>query len=317
MRYLSVCSGVGCDTLAFHPMGWECVGNAEIEAFPAAVLAHHWPSVTNFGDLNDNEQWRLPDEPDLIIGGTPCQAFSTAGNRKGMDDPRGKLTITFFEMVERIRPRWFVWENVPAVVSTALPAVLKQITEIRYHCAWRVLDSLSFGVPQRRRRLFIVGHLDDWRCAGAVLFDGKASTDNPKVSNSGRPEDAYGKDKGVGEQILIPLIACPRGASHMVTKSHNYHPALLSSRTIGSVSGLGLLHSHAKDPNAALPPIRYLTCEERERLMGMPTGHTDIPFNVPYKSKINLRYKATGNAMVVQCLEWIGERINFINEATK
>ena len=189
MNYLSACSGIGCDHLG-APENWHCIGHSEIAPFPAAVLDHRWPSVTNFGDLNDYQNWKLPAQPDIIIGGTPCQSFSTAGAKRGFDDPRGQLTIKYFEMVTRILPRWFVWENVPHAISEALPLVVDALTESGYSCAWRIFDSLGFGVPQRRRRLFVIGHLGDWRRAAAVLFDGRGSGWIPKSRDTGK--DAAG-----------------------------------------------------------------------------------------------------------------------------
>ena len=186
MNYLSACSGIGCDTLA-APENWHCIGHSEIAPFPAAVLDHRWPSVTNFGDLNDYQNWKLPAQPDIIVGGTPCQSFSTAGTKRGLDDPRGQLTIKYFEMVAHFRPRWFIWENVPNALNTALPPVINEITERGYCCAWRILDSLGFGVPQRRRRLFVVGYLGDrWQKPASVLFDGARGGWVPKARDAGK-----------------------------------------------------------------------------------------------------------------------------------
>ena len=200
MNYLSVCSGIGADSLAFADLDWECIGHAETAPFPAAVLAHHYPDIANYGDLNDHENWQLDAQPELVIGGTPCQSFSTAGKRKGLDDPRGQLTIAYFNMVTRLRPRWFIWENVPGAINAALPRVIDQITEGGYSCAWRVLDALGFGVPQRRRRLFLVGHIRDWRSAAAVLFDRPGGTRLPQALQG---QDAS-RDAGGSDSVYTP-----------------------------------------------------------------------------------------------------------------
>jgi DNA (cytosine-5)-methyltransferase 1 len=119
MRYLSVCSGIEAASVAWHHLGWEPVGFSEIEPFPAAVLAHRFPSVPNFGDMTKYEQWPLqPGSIDLLVGGTPCQSFSVAGLRAGLSDPRGGLMLTYLEIARRLRPRWVVWENVPGVLSS-------------------------------------------------------------------------------------------------------------------------------------------------------------------------------------------------------
>ena len=118
MRYLSVCSGIEAATCAWHPLGWTPAAFAEIERFPSAVLAHHYPETPNLGDMSRYQEW--PDDlaPNLLVGGTPCQSFSVAGLRKGLADPRGNLMLTFGAIAKRYRPEWLVWENVPGVLSS-------------------------------------------------------------------------------------------------------------------------------------------------------------------------------------------------------
>jgi DNA (cytosine-5)-methyltransferase 1 len=174
MRYLSVCSGIEAATAAWHPLGWTPVAFSEIEKFPSAVLAHHYPDVPNWGDMTRFKEW--PDAAiDVLVGGTPCQSFSVAGLRKGLADPRGNLALTFLALAERYRPRWVVWENVPGVLSSDggrdFGAFLGGLVELGYGFAYRVLDAQYFGVAQRRRRVFVVGCLGDWRSAAAVLLE--------------------------------------------------------------------------------------------------------------------------------------------------
>lgn len=189
MRYLSVCSGIEAATQAFHPLGWEPVAFSEIEPFPSAVLAHHYPSVPNWGDMTHFEEW--PDEPvDLLCGGTPCQSFSVAGLRQGLADPRGNLMLTFGAIAGRYRPRWLVWENVPGVLSANggrdFGTFLGMLGQLGYGVAYRVLDAqhvrtrrFPFAVPQRRRRVWVVAYLGDWRRAAAVLFDRESLSGHP------------------------------------------------------------------------------------------------------------------------------------------
>ena len=181
MRYLSVCSGIEAASVAWKPLGWEAVAFAEIEKFPSAVLAHHYPDVPNWGDMTKFKDW--PDEPvDLLVGGTPCQAFSVAGLRKGLADPRGNLTLTYLAVAAKYRPQWVVWENVPGVLSDgtgAFGAFLGGLGELGYGFAYRVLDAQYAGVPQRRRRVFVVGCSGDWRRAAAVLFERHSLQGNP------------------------------------------------------------------------------------------------------------------------------------------
>ncbi len=174
MKYLSICSGIEAATVAWHPLGWEPVGFADIDEFPRAVLTHHYPHVPLHSDFT---QIRETDhEPiDLLVGGTPCQAFSIAGLRKGLGDYRGNLTLEYIRLAERSRPRWLVWENVPGVLSIdggrTFGTFLGGLAECGYGFAFRVLDAQYFGVPQRRRRVFVIGYLGNWRPAASVLFE--------------------------------------------------------------------------------------------------------------------------------------------------
>ena len=173
MIYGSICSGIEAATVAWEPLNFRPAWFAEIDPFCSAVLAHHYPDVTNRGDFTRIQ----PDGTaiDILVGGTPCPSFSVAGRRGGLDDPRGKLALEFCLLAGRLRPRWIVWENVPGVLSSNrgrdFGAILGALAKLGYGCAWRVLDAQFFGVPQRRRRVFVVGHLGDWRRAAAVLFE--------------------------------------------------------------------------------------------------------------------------------------------------
>ncbi|WP_374387185.1 DNA cytosine methyltransferase [Brevundimonas sp.] len=174
MIYGSVCSGIEAASVAWHPLGWRASFLSEIEAFPRAVLSHHYPEVPLHGDFTTIAADQY--EPiDLLVGGTPCQSFSVAGLRGGLDDDRGNLALEYLRLADRLRPRWLVWENVPGVLSSNggrdFGAILGGMVELGYGFAYRVLDAQFFGVAQRRRRVFVVGHLGDWRCAAAVLFE--------------------------------------------------------------------------------------------------------------------------------------------------
>lgn len=215
MRYGSVCSGIEAATMAWHPLGWTPAFFSEIEAFPSAVLAHHYGSnmpgeplakngIPNYGDFTQIGADAGPI--DLLVGGTPCQSFSVAGKRLGLDDPRGNLALEYLSLARRLRARWIVWENVPGVVSSVtdeedgeggiqsgiegrqagdewieesdFATFLSFVRECGYGFAYRVLDAQyvrvdGFGraVPQRRRRVFVVGYLGDWRRAAAVLLE--------------------------------------------------------------------------------------------------------------------------------------------------
>jgi len=178
MNYLSVCSGIEAATVAWHDMGWNPVGFSEIEKFPSQLLQHHYPSVTNYGDMTKYKEWKLNDTIGLLVGGTPCQSFSVAGLRKGLEDPRGNLMLTYLGIADHFKPRWILWENVPGVLTSNggkdFACFLQGLAELGYGFAYRVLDAQHFGVPQRRKRVFVVGCLGDWRSASKVLFESES-----------------------------------------------------------------------------------------------------------------------------------------------
>jgi len=188
MKYLSVCSGVEAATVAWHDLGWKPIAFSEIEPFPSAVLSHRFPTVPNVGDMTKYKEWNLNDSIDLLVGGTPCQSFSVAGLRKGLEDPRGNLMLTYVGILDKFRPKWCVWENVPGVLSSNggrdFGAFLGALVELGYGFAYRVLDAQHFGVPQRRRRVFVVGCLGDWVSPAKVLFEPESLLGNPKKSRS-------------------------------------------------------------------------------------------------------------------------------------
>ena len=189
LRYGSVCSGIEAASCAWRPLGWESAFVSEIEPFPCAVLAHRFPDVPNLGDMTKFEDW--PDAAiDVLVGGTPCQSFSVAGLRKGLADPRGNLMLTFGAIARRYRPRWLVWENVPGVLSSGggrdFGTFLGMLGELGYGFAYRVLDAQYFGLAQRRRRVFVVGCLGDWRAAAAVLFERHSLSGHPAPSREAR-----------------------------------------------------------------------------------------------------------------------------------
>ena len=204
MRYGSVCSGIEAATVAWHPLGWKPAFFSEIEAFPRAVLAHHYPKVPLHGDFTTIRAGEY-DAIDLLVGGTPCQSFSIAGLRGGLDDDRGNLALEYLRLAQRLRPRWLVWENVPGVLSSGggrdFGAILGGMVELGYGFAYRVLDAQFIrvdghprAVPQRRRRVFVVGYLGDWRRAAAVLFE--------RESLSGHPAPRREAGKGIAGAVI-------------------------------------------------------------------------------------------------------------------
>lgn len=202
MKFGSVCSGIEAASVAWNSLGWEASWVAEIEPFPSAVLAHHYPDVPNLGDMTLLPEKILNGEieaPDILCGGTPCQAFSVAGNRQSLDDARGNLTLTFCEIADAIdsrrdKPAIIFWENVPGVLNTKDNAFGSFLAKLagednqlqpsgkrwtnsgvvfghKRTVAWRILDAQYFGLAQRRKRVFVVASARDDFNPAEVLFE--------------------------------------------------------------------------------------------------------------------------------------------------
>lgn len=207
MRYASVCSGVEAASLAWESLGWKPIWFSEIEQFPCEVLKYRYPDVPNLGDMTKIKGEDYYGAVDLLVGGTPCQGFSVAGKQGGLDDERSQLCLTFVRLLETMRPKWFVWENVPGVFSTNggrdFEAFIQAINEVGYGCAWRVLDAqyvrvdgFPRAVPQRRRRVFVVGHIgNDVERPAKVLFESpslRRNTPPSRTKGERAPSDVKG-----------------------------------------------------------------------------------------------------------------------------
>jgi DNA (cytosine-5)-methyltransferase 1 len=233
MKFGSVCSGIEAASVAWEPLGWTAAWFSEIEPFPCAVLKHHYPDVPNLGDMT-----KLPDlirsgqveVPDILCGGTPCQAFSVAGLRQSLDDERGNLSLTFCEIADAIdeqRKSIIFWENVPGVLSTKdnafgcfLGALAGEDDALvspggrwanagfvdgpKRAVAWRILDAQYFGVAQRRRRVFVVASARADFDPAAVLFEfegvrrDSAPSRQARQAVAGTIEASLGRSRGAG-----------------------------------------------------------------------------------------------------------------------
>jgi DNA (cytosine-5)-methyltransferase 1 len=331
MNLLSVCSGIGAPEAAWTPLGWDFVACSEIEPFPSAVLEHHYPDVPNWGDMTKFKEW--PDASiDVLVGGTPCQSFSVAGLRKGLDDPRGNLALTYLAIADRYRPRWLVWENVPGVLSSNggrdFGAFLGGLGEIGYGFAYRVLDAQYFGLAQRRKRVFVVGYLGDWRRAAAVLFEreslsghpapcreageGFAAATAPSLTASGRGVARTGESRGQ-DPVVAMCLSAKGGSGRFDAESETF--IAFNARQDPTVSGDITEPLGAKDTGhgvATKSAVRRLTPLECERLQGFPDGYTDVAYRKKPAAD-GPRYKALGNSMAVPVVRWIGERIEMVD----
>ena len=320
MRYGSVCSGIEAATQAWHGLGWEPAFFSDIEKFPVAVLQHHYPDVPVHGDfttIKDDEYGAI----DLLVGGTPCQSFSVAGLRGGMDDDRGNLALEFLRLAQRKTPKWLVWENVPGVLSSNggrdFGSFLGALAEIGYGFAYRVLDAQYFGVAQRRRRVFVVGYLGDWRRAAAVLFEREGLLGNPAPSREETKEAAcwpaecaatlnasFGNKQGLEDQHAL-------GGASWFVPAKNVAGPLTAGMHKGPRGTEGVESNHIVASGLS---VRRLTPTECERLQGFPDNFTQIPYrNKPAENcPDGPRYKALGNSFAVPVMSWIGERIQAV-----
>ena len=203
IKYLSICSGIESVGVAWNPLGFEPVGLSEIDPFRSAVLEYHYPEVKNYGDFTKIQKTDLRAQPDVLVGGTPCATFSIAGLREGISTERGNLALEFIKLAQRLQPTWVVWENVPGVLSSNggrdFASFLGGLAECGYGFAYRVLNTeyvrtqrFPRAIPQRRRRVFVIGHLGDWRSAAKVLFDSASMPENPRPlrrKRSGAPKN--------------------------------------------------------------------------------------------------------------------------------
>lgn len=250
MRYLSVCSGIEAATVAWHPLGFEAAGFSEIDPFARAVLTHHYPDVPLHGDfaaLTENDYGAV----DLLVGGTPCQSFSIAGLRKGFADDRGNLALGFIRLAQAARARWVVWENVPGVLSIdrgrAFGTFLAGLAECGYGFAYRVLDAQYFGVPQRRRRVFVVGYLGDWRPAAAVLFERESLQRDTTPRREARKNTAG----TLGARTCRSVGAQDAECGHLIAKTlmgcGAKHDAELETYVLDTLTSNGDAHSGYRD----------------------------------------------------------------------
>ena len=224
MKYLSVFSGIEAASVAWKHLGWEPVGFSEIEPFPCAVLKHRFPNTPNYGDITKYAEWPIaPGSVNLLIGGSPCQAFSVAGLRQGLADPRGNLALVFLGLADRLKPRWIVWENVPGVLSSNkgrdFGAFLGALGQFGYGFAYRTLDTQFVGrcamhscfgdghgaLPQRRRRVFVVASLGGWeRCQEALSFS-EGMRWNPSKGGKKKKEITDETVDGIDESSPIAI----------------------------------------------------------------------------------------------------------------
>lgn len=345
---------------------------------PSEPLPHN--GIPNLGDMNSYEEWgKYPI--DLLVGGTPCQDFSISGLRAGLAGERGNLSLTFAKIARKYRPRWLVWENVPGVFSSNdgrdFASILGLLTgrsvtpptngwknagylvgyENAYSLAWRVLDAqyvrvdgFPYAVPQRRRRVFLVGYSgSNYRYPAAVLFDRESVCWHFAPRRKKQKRIAANAEKGIGTNCSInnlneDVIASPVGANCFEKQAitsvttfdrqsndeygSNDVASTVNARDYKSPTDL-VIHFRDVEPvrndgrtiasdcsaieKQSIASIRRLTPIECERLMGFPDNYTKIDAKTPDAP----RYKALGNSMAVNCMRWIGKQIEQVDALIK
>ncbi len=287
MTFGSLFSGIGGFDLGFEKAGLQCRWQVENDISCQVILEKHWPDVKRFGDIREITGKEM--EPvDVICGGFPCQDLSVAGRRVGLSAARSGLFYELLRIVSETRPRWFIIENVPGLLSSNqgrdMGAVIGSLAKLGYGIAWRVLDAQYFGVPQRRRRVFIAGHLGDIRSATEVLFE----SDECQVP--------VAKSRQKGDKVIDAIDSRAKNDS-VISRT------LTDSR---KTSMLDVIDYILTDKG-----IRIFTHLERERLQGFPDGWT-LPYcidGLEVEITDTARYRLLGNAVAVPVAEWIGKRL--------
>lgn len=371
--YGSVCSGIEAASVAWEPLGFKPLWFSEIEPFPCAVLTHHWPNIPNHGDMTNLADAILSGQipaPDILVGGTPCQAFSVAGGRESLNDERGNLTLELVRLLDAIdfvrkgsgeQPAILVWENVPGILSTkdnALGCFLGTlageslplqpaggkwsnagfVSGQKRKIAWRTLDAQFFGVPQRRRRIFLVASARDDISVAKILFEQQSCCGDFAPSSREKTAIAKTLTTGIGTRLNAstdtfvvvngrqdPVVSSIAGVvdtqanTNVVANIINEMSIAYSrlDREVRSSPLSSTLTAQAGTGGNNIPSVislnhvRRLTPIECERLQGFPDNHTCIPYRnkQAFECPDTPRYKAIGNSMAVPVMRWVGQRI--------
>lgn len=374
VRYLSLFSGIEAATQAWKPLGWEVVAFSEIEPFPCAVLDHHYPNTPNLGDITKitESQIKKLGKIDIIVFGSPCQDLSVAGKRKGLDGERSGLFRSAITVIGWARKhcgaRLVLWENVPGALSSNRGADFAEVIRLlsgakvehgkwqtsgvaigkKGLAEWRVLDAKYFGVPQRRRRIFLITDFGNWTNRQPILFEHKGVSGDIKARYKQRKETAplagtltangggttrparnaneldfcvpY-REGGFGQFVEgeVGTLKASRGvlgggsetfsiAGNIINRSDN------AGGNGNGFDGSGESYTQTTTDIHAVSTggvVRRLTPKECERLQGFKDGYTKIPYRNKSQEECpdTPRYKALGNSMAVPVMRWIGERI--------
>jgi len=348
MRVGSLFAGIGGFDLAAERAGMEVAWQSEIDRKASAVLKHHWPKVPNYGDIHYIDRMEIPDDGtelrgsvppavDVLTGGFPCQDYSVAGNRGGLAGDRGALWWEYLRVIDSIRPTWVVGENVPGLLSSRggadFETIVGSLTECGYGVAWAVLDAQYFGVAQRRRRVFIVGHSGGQpRPEVLALSEGLFGHPEPRRETGERTAPTLAARTRGGTDDLLNGALAPVAIQDTTRMSKDQNGAGVSDEDVSytldgqSRPGVAFMENQrgetweapiaqAVNSGGGKPgqgyaaarigaQVRRLTPLEGERLQGFPDGWTDTPGNSDTQ-----RYRQLGNAVAVPVVEWLLRRL--------
>ena len=301
MNYFSICDGIGAAHSALLPLGFRCIGISEIDKSCNQLIERKY-GFRNYGDFTKWKTWGSINA-DVFIGGSPCQSFSTLGKREGTKAPTGQLTLDYVDFVCTLCPKFFIWENVAAVLHINRGAVfrymLAKFSERGYGLGWKILNSRFFGVPQHRRRVFLVGCFGSATSAGEILFETETMSVRPTAI----------QEPGQDDSSTVTFDYYTDGTQSKMDRHHKRYRQnnpVVGTLTTQICTGAEQVNLIVIDGNRA----RYLTPLEAERLQGFPDNYT-AGFSD------TTRYKMVGNSMSVPVIRWIGTRILTVDQKTK
>lgn len=324
MNFVSLFAGVGGFDLAFEGAGMTCVGQVEIDDKASEVLAEHWPDIPRWADIHDVKGDDFGSTVDVLVGGFPCQDYSSAGLRSGLAGDRGAVWWEFHRLIAEIRPTWVVGENVPGLLSSNggrdFGTIVGSLVELGYSVCWRVCDAQYFGVPQRRRRLFLLAGRNDrtspptWFLDFAQIGGGTSSSLNSTVElarHAGGTCAGTIDDDGYCEQCggYDNHFGCCIPPEYFVIEPLSGQGADLKARRVGIAPTVTANQSQRTGGDRGLfivdgesGMVRRLTPLECERLQGFPDNWTASQSDTQ-------RYRQIGNAVAVPVARWIAEKI--------
>lgn len=299
MNYISLFSGIEAASCAWEDLNLSPILFSEIDPYPASVLKYHYPSIPNVGDITKVDWSEYSNKIDLIVGGSPCQSFSYAGKREGLNG-ESRLMFEYIRAIQEVRPKWLIWENVPGVLSSGkgndFRFLLNSLAELGYSLAWRILDSQYFGVPQQRRRVFVVGCIGSGGGPAEVLFEREILQRSISEGEPIREKIARRNGKSNKKSNKIKTVFCRASSAAKAECYENLSPTLTA-------------HSGVVAPFISFNPPRHLMPIECERIQGFPDNWTNVPGPNGKLLSNTRRYKMIGNSMAVPVMRWIGKRI--------